>query len=72
MGDGDGEVSLCDTLRKCHRAAAPAPPGGAPCLADFGLIGPLYGHIYNDAVSGFELRTRFPFTAEWVTRCIHQ
>lgn len=42
--------------------------GGRPSLADFGLMGPLYAHLYRDAVSGFALRTHFPLTAEWVER----
>ncbi len=42
--------------------------GGRPGLADFALLGPLYAHIYRDAVSGFALRTHFPITAEWVER----
>ena len=42
--------------------------GGRPSLADFGLLGPLYAHLYRDAVSGFALRTHFPLVAEWVER----
>jgi len=42
--------------------------GGWPSLADFGLLGPLYAHLYRDAVSGFVLRTHFPLTSEWVER----
>lgn len=42
--------------------------GGRPSLADFGLLGPLYAHLYRDAVPGFYLRTHFPLTAEWVER----
>jgi len=42
--------------------------GGRPSLGDFGLMGPLYAHIYRDAVSGFELRTRFPIVTDWVER----
>ncbi len=42
--------------------------GGRPSLADFALLGPLYAHVYRDAVAGFELRTRFPLVAEWVER----
>jgi glutathione S-transferase len=37
--------------------------GGLPSLGDFALLGPLYAHLYRDAVSGFELRTRFPLVA---------
>jgi hypothetical protein len=42
--------------------------GGRPSLADFGLMGPLYAHLYRDAVSGFALRTHFPLVSEWVER----
>jgi hypothetical protein len=42
--------------------------GGRPSLADFALLGPLYAHLYRDAVSGFALRTHFPLVCEWVER----
>jgi len=42
--------------------------GGRPSLGDFGLMGPLYAHLFRDAVSGFALQTRFPLVAEWVER----
>lgn len=42
--------------------------GGRPSLADFGLLGPLYAHLYRDAVAGFALRTFFPLVTEWVER----
>ena len=42
--------------------------GGKPSLADYGLLGPLYAHLYRDAVPGFALRTHFPLVAEWVER----
>ena len=42
--------------------------GGAPSLADFGLLAPLYAHLYRDAVPGFVLRTHFPLVCEWVER----
>jgi glutathione S-transferase len=45
--------------------------GGLPSLADFALLGPLYAHLYRDAVSGFELRTRWPLVSEWVERTNH-
>ena len=31
--------------------------GGLPSLADFALLGPLYAHLFRDAVPGFVLRT---------------
>lgn len=42
--------------------------GGRPSLGDFGLMGPLYAHLFRDPVPGFEMRTRFPLVAEWVER----
>ncbi len=42
--------------------------GGLPSLADFGLLAPLYAHLFRDAVPGFSLRTDFPLVAEWVER----
>ncbi len=42
--------------------------GGRPSLGDFALLGPLYAHLYRDAVSGFALRVYFPITSEWVER----
>jgi glutathione S-transferase len=42
--------------------------GGRPSLADFGLLGPLYAHLYRDAVPGFALRSYFPLVCEWVER----
>jgi glutathione S-transferase len=42
--------------------------GGRPSLADFGLLGPLYAHLFRDAVPGFALRVYFPLVAEWVER----
>lgn len=42
--------------------------GGRPSLADYGLLGPLYAHLYRDPVPGFYLRTHFPLVTEWVER----
>ena len=42
--------------------------GGKPSLGDYGLLAPLYAHLYRDAVAGFALRTFFPVTTEWVER----
>jgi len=42
--------------------------GGRPSLGDFGLLGPLYAHLYRDAIPGFALRTFFPLVTEWVER----
>jgi glutathione S-transferase len=42
--------------------------GGLPSLADFGLMGPLYAHVFRDATAGFQLHTRHPLVSEWVER----
>jgi glutathione S-transferase len=42
--------------------------GGLPSLADFGLMGPLYAHVFRDATTGFMLRTQHPVVSEWVER----
>ncbi len=42
--------------------------GGRPSLGDFGLLGPLYAHLYRDAMPGLALRAFFPLVAEWVER----
>ncbi len=42
--------------------------GGLPSLGDFGLLGPLYAHLYRDATTGFLLRTEHPVVSEWVER----
>jgi glutathione S-transferase len=42
--------------------------GGLPSLADFGLMAPLYAHLFRDAVPGFTMQTSFPLVAEWVER----
>ena len=42
--------------------------GGRPSLADFGLLAPLYAHLFRDAVPGFALRVYFPLVTEWVER----
>jgi glutathione S-transferase len=55
-------------LLEAHFSAHDFVLGGRPSLADFGLLGPLYAHLYRDAVSGFALRTHFPLVCEWVER----
>jgi glutathione S-transferase len=57
---------------EAHLAAHDFVFGGAPSHADFALLGPLYAHLYRDAVAGFQLRTRFPLVAEWVERTNHE
>lgn len=42
--------------------------GDAPCAGDFGLVGPLYAHLYRDPVPGKEMKIIAPRVAEWVER----
>jgi len=42
--------------------------GSRPCIGDFGLIGPLYAHLYRDPYPGKLMRTRAPNVAKWVER----
>lgn len=44
--------------------------GDQPCIGDFGLIGPLYAHLYRDPASGRLMRERAPQVARWVERMI--
>jgi glutathione S-transferase len=56
------------SLLDVHLGAHDFVLGGLPSLGDFGLMGPLYGHLFRDAKSGFELRTKHPIVSEWVER----
>jgi len=42
--------------------------GGRPSIGDFGLIGPLYAHLYRDPYPGRQMRERAPQVAAWVER----
>jgi glutathione S-transferase len=42
--------------------------GGRPTIADFGLIGPLYAHLYRDPRPGALMRERAPRVVAWVER----
>lgn len=44
--------------------------GGRPCAGDFGLIGPLYAHLYRDPASGALMKKEGPAVARWVERMI--
>src|SRR5690606_7385904 len=44
--------------------------GDRPCIGDFGLIGPLYAHLYRDPASGRLMQERAPQVARWVERMI--
>ncbi|MEP1447482.1 MAG: glutathione S-transferase family protein [Paraglaciecola sp.] len=42
--------------------------GGKPCLGDFGLMGPLYAHLYRDPEPGALMKKIAPNVAKWVER----
>lgn len=42
--------------------------GSRPSIGDFGLIGPLYAHLYRDPAPGKLMRQRAPHVARWVER----
>ena len=44
--------------------------GGRPCIADFGLIAPLYAHLYRDPAPGKLMKKHAPAVAKWVQRMI--
>ena len=49
-----------------HFAEHPALLGSQATIADFGLIGPLYAHLYRDPTAGKLMRERAPNVARWV------
>ncbi|WP_339722705.1 glutathione S-transferase [uncultured Paraglaciecola sp.] len=42
--------------------------GSKPCLGDFGLMGPLYAHLYRDPEPGALMKKIAPNLAKWVER----
>jgi glutathione S-transferase len=42
--------------------------GSRPCVGDFGLIGPLYAHLYRDPAPGKIMKRIAPNVAKWVER----
>lgn len=42
--------------------------GDRPSIGDFGLIGPMYAHLYRDPYPGALMRERAPQVAAWVQR----
>lgn len=53
-----------------HFSLYPFLLGDKPCIGDFGLIGPLYAHLYRDPWSGRLLTEKAPRVAAWVQRMI--
>ena len=58
---------LLDRL-STHFARHPYVLGGRPSLADCALMGPLYAHLYLDAVPSRLLRETAPLVCHWIQR----
>ncbi|SIN63476.1 Glutathione S-transferase [Parasphingorhabdus marina DSM 22363] len=44
--------------------------GSRPSIGDYGLIGPLYAHLYRDPASGEIMKRLAPRVAQWVERMV--
>lgn len=53
-----------------HFAVYPFLLGSRPSIGDFGLIGPLFAHLYRDPASGEIMERLAPRVAEWVRRMV--
>lgn len=42
--------------------------GSCPCIGDYGLMGPLYAHLYRDPYPGKLMKREAPEVAKWVER----
>ncbi|QKX17165.1 glutathione S-transferase [Microbulbifer sp. YPW1] len=62
-------LSLLTDLDR-HFALYPYLLGSRPCMGDFGLIGPLYAHLYRDPYSGRLMEAQAPNVVGWVKRMI--
>ena len=64
------EAHVADLLARleAHFAEQPFLLGARPSLADCSLMGPMYAHLYQDAVPGRLLRERAPRTCHWIER----
>lgn len=60
------EALLADLDR--HFADHPFLLGTRPSLGDFGLMGPLYAHLYRDPESGKLMKRLAPRVADWIER----
>jgi glutathione S-transferase len=59
---------LLDAM-SAHLAVHPYLLGGRPSLADCAVMGPLYAHLYQDAVPSRLLRETAPLVCHWIQRC---
>ena len=63
-------LALLDELNR-HFAAHAFLLGDRPCIGDFGLIGPLYAHLYRDPASGRLMTECAPHVVRWVERMMY-
>jgi hypothetical protein len=63
-------LEMLDSL-SLHFESTPYLLGDRPSLADCALMGPLYAHLYLDAVPGRLLRERAPRVCNWIERMNH-
>ncbi|QTD55359.1 glutathione S-transferase family protein [Parasphingorhabdus cellanae] len=54
-----------------HFAAHDYLLGSRPSIGDYGLIGPLYAHLYRDPASGEIMKRLAPRVATWVERMVN-
>jgi glutathione S-transferase len=59
--------ALLDEL-SAHFEVHPYLLGSRPSIGDYGLIGPLYAHLYRDPESGALMKRLAPNVAKWVER----
>ena len=59
--------SLLDDLN-VHFESYPFLLGHRASIGDYGLLGPLFAHLYRDPACGKMMRTRAPRVSEWVER----
>jgi hypothetical protein len=58
-------------LLSAHLASQPFLLGSRPSLADCALMGPLFAHLYCDAVPGRLLHETAPEVCKWILRTTH-
>ena len=60
-------IELLDALNS-HFQHTPYLLGGSPCIGDFGLLAPLYGHLARDPHPAALMKKRAPRVYRWVER----
>ena len=65
------EASAKNVLRilEAHLADHDFILGGRPSVADYGLLGPLYAHLWQDPVPGAMIKRDYPRVEQWARRC---